>query len=559
MSKSNNLHNYLKDLADAIRAKVGTTDKINPQEFSNKIKSIRTTSSGNGDGGHVTLVFHEDSGTGSGKIINEAFLPYVSKMVINGDEVTPVSEFYSEERMNVVTIYFAKKLTSLDNMFFECYNPYMILASGLRTDKVTSMFNTFNYCSNAFLIDVSGWDTSNVTNMSWMFGQCLSLQNIIGIENIDTSKVTDMRYMFNNMKSMSKLDISRWDCSNVTTMQVMFGQSDFTEVKLPKKVRKIEYIGWMFILNPNLREVDMRGWDMSHLKSAAQTFNSCSALENVWMDGPVASDVDAEFFFFSVPETGTFHHNPNYDYSMFTTYLPSGWEFDPYMPSPGNLIVWYDVTSTTSDTTLCYTTTGFKDIKVDGESIGLKTSYTFNKTGVQAVEFIAADEYSNAVAANSFRNCDNIVKVSIPGTIVIVYDYGFDQCTNLKDIIGIDHLLHIGARAFSGTSISKVKLNDNLVILGDYAFANTYLEYLEMPVNSINTFRALAFMGSKLKIIVCRAETAPTIPNSAFAYVPSGGVLYVPDGTDYSSWMSTSAFNLGYYGWKVKPLSELPN
>ena len=422
------------------------------------------------------------------------------------------------------------------------------------------MFNVFNYCKNARIIDVSGWNTSKVTNMSWMFGQCNTLSKIVGINDFDTSKVTDMRYMFNFCSMLDCLNISNWDCSNVTTMQVMFGQCDnLTNVYLPKKVKKIEDIGWMFILCPTLVEVDMRGWDMSHLKSAAQTFNTCSALESVWMDGPVAEDVDAQFFFFSVPDIGVFHHNPNYDYSMFTTYLPSGWEFDPYIPSPANLIVWYDVTSTTSNTALCYSTIGFKDIKVDDKSIGLTKSYKFNKTGLQAVEFILADDHANDIAQNSFYNLTSVVKVSIPGTVMVIHENAFSGCTKLTEVIGLDHILHFGAGAFRYVKISKLKLNDNLVILGQYAFANTDLEYLEMPINTINTAQSMVFMNSKLKTIICRAEIAPTIPTGFFAYSSSGATLYVPDGADYSSWLTTNDFGLGYGKCTIKPLSQLPN
>lgn len=565
MSKSNNLHDYLKDLEDAIRTKVGTTDKINPQEFSNKIKSIRTTSSGNGDdsagGGSITLIVPNIGDSKIHKIIHSSYIPYISKITKNEEIVEISNEIELDANtQNVITIHFKEKLTTLDNLFFECNTISSIFAGALKTDKVTSMFNVFNYCTNAVYIDVSGWDTSNVTNMSWMFGQCNTVDLIIGINDFDTSKVTDMRYMFNFCSTIERINISNWDCSNVTTMQVMFGQCDrLTNVYLPKKVKKIEDIGWMFILCPKLVEVDMRGWDMSHLKSAAQTFNSCSALENVWMDGPVAADVDAQFFFFSVPETGTFHHNPNYDYSMFTTYLPAGWEFDPYMPSPANLIVYYDVTDTNSPTTICYNLDGFKDIKVDGESIGLVKSYTFNKTGINAVEFIVADEYSNAVRQWSFYLCDRIVKVHIPGTILIVRDDAFYQCTNLKEVVGIDHLLHIGAWAFRMTGITKVKLNDNLVILGKDAFGQSNLEYLEMPANTINTLQNTPFLACPLKTVVCSGSIAPTIYNDTFKEVDEGGTLYVPDGSDYSSWMAKDQYYLGYYNWTVKPLSELPN
>lgn len=42
MSKENNLTDFLTDVADAIRGKKGTTEKINPQNFSEEIKSLGT-------------------------------------------------------------------------------------------------------------------------------------------------------------------------------------------------------------------------------------------------------------------------------------------------------------------------------------------------------------------------------------------------------------------------------------------------------------------------------------------------------------------------------------
>ena len=41
MAKDNNLQDFLIDIADAIREKKGTTDKINPQNFSNEISSLK--------------------------------------------------------------------------------------------------------------------------------------------------------------------------------------------------------------------------------------------------------------------------------------------------------------------------------------------------------------------------------------------------------------------------------------------------------------------------------------------------------------------------------------
>ena len=40
MAKTDNLSDFLKDVADSIRTKTGTTDKINAQDFSTKILNI---------------------------------------------------------------------------------------------------------------------------------------------------------------------------------------------------------------------------------------------------------------------------------------------------------------------------------------------------------------------------------------------------------------------------------------------------------------------------------------------------------------------------------------
>ena len=42
MAKNNNLTDFLTDVANAIRAKKGTTAKINPQDFTSEIASIET-------------------------------------------------------------------------------------------------------------------------------------------------------------------------------------------------------------------------------------------------------------------------------------------------------------------------------------------------------------------------------------------------------------------------------------------------------------------------------------------------------------------------------------
>ena len=41
MAKTDNLSDFLTDVANSIRTKTGTTEQINAQDFSNKILSIK--------------------------------------------------------------------------------------------------------------------------------------------------------------------------------------------------------------------------------------------------------------------------------------------------------------------------------------------------------------------------------------------------------------------------------------------------------------------------------------------------------------------------------------
>ena len=57
--------------------------------------------------------------------------------------------------------------------------------------------------------------------MSWMFYYCSSLTTL-DVSYFDTSNVTDMDYMFRRCSKLTSLDLSNWDTSNVTKMGSMF-------------------------------------------------------------------------------------------------------------------------------------------------------------------------------------------------------------------------------------------------------------------------------------------------------------------------------------------------
>ena len=96
--------------------------------------------------------------------------------------------------------------------------------------------NMFNTCLYLNKIDVSKFDSSNVTDMNHMFNGCSQMPSyLLDFSNWDTSKVTNMSYMFSNCYNLRTLDITNWNTSNVTTMTNMLQRAN-----PPKIIGKID-------------------------------------------------------------------------------------------------------------------------------------------------------------------------------------------------------------------------------------------------------------------------------------------------------------------------------
>ena len=81
------------------------------------------------------------------------------------------------------------------------------------------LFWLFRYVEE---IDVSGFDTSRVTSMEMMFSQLEKVKKL-DLSNFDTSNVINMRQMFGITDKLEELDLSSFDTRNVTNMGSMFG------------------------------------------------------------------------------------------------------------------------------------------------------------------------------------------------------------------------------------------------------------------------------------------------------------------------------------------------
>lgn len=95
-------------------------------------------------------------------------------------------------------------------------------ASRAATSNITDMTSVFDsqyyYIAETFDEDISHWDTSNVTSMELMFSNAYAFNQDIG--NWNVSSVTNMARMFVN--TTFNQDISSWNVSSVTNMSSMF-------------------------------------------------------------------------------------------------------------------------------------------------------------------------------------------------------------------------------------------------------------------------------------------------------------------------------------------------
>ena len=182
--------------------------------------------------------------------------------------------------------------------------------------------------------------------------------------------------------------------------------------------------------------------------------------------------------------------------------------------SPYDITAKFDVTSTNSLTVLCFSayTSAFTEMYIDGVLVSPTSAYTFSSTGEHTVGYMLKD------------------KTKLAGSMMNGH---FRGCVRMKEIKFKDELTTISGPSFSGcTSLQNVTFGSGLTSVG------------------ISTgFTFSIFTGcTSLNSITCLAPTAPTLLKKSIQGVENnGGVLYVPQGSDYRTWTSIlTTWNVQY-------------
>lgn len=154
--------------------------------------------------------------------------------------------------------------------------------------------------------DMSQWDWSSVWDWSYYFYNCKNLTTIANFPTYTKPYIT-LNNLFSGCDNLTSVDLRGWDTSKITKMKyTFFGCSGLTSV-------------------------DLRGWDLSNVTDMTRMFGNCSSLTDVWMDSKLGNLTyeDVSDMFVDIDTIGTFHYNPNYDYSKIINELPVNWTAVP--------------------------------------------------------------------------------------------------------------------------------------------------------------------------------------------------------------------------------------
>lgn len=146
------------------------------------------------------------------------------------------------------------------------------------------MMEMFNSCKSLTEMDLTVIDTSNVDSFSGMFAHCSSVESL-DLSNFNTSKTHLMTSMFSSCKALKTLNISSFDTSQVRDMASMFSRcSSLTQLDISHFTasESLNYVDHMFQECDQLTAVYVNQQFYDRVYS-----NEIRKNEDIFLDSPI--------------------------------------------------------------------------------------------------------------------------------------------------------------------------------------------------------------------------------------------------------------------------------
>lgn len=193
--KNNNLTDFLTDVADAIREKKGTSEPINPQDFSAEIASIEV-GGGNGWTGHADAEGLRAIGW------TEEDIAYYQENGVDWNEEDDHLHLVSDDNKALYGVLTADNISS--------YKDRIVYLPKIDISNKTSAQDLFRWCY--FLVAIPSLDFSNVISLQSTFEDCLSLTSIAPL---NIPKEVNLYRTFYQCTSLRKVELNINSCTEV--------------------------------------------------------------------------------------------------------------------------------------------------------------------------------------------------------------------------------------------------------------------------------------------------------------------------------------------------------
>ena len=146
------------------------------------------------------------------------------------------------------------------------------------------MSSMFYNCKSLSSLNLSKFNTAKVENMAFMFYNCESLSSL-NLSNFNTAKVTDMYSMFAGCSNLSSLDLSKFNTAKVTDMSYMFYNCNkLSSLNVTNfNTASVENMNFMFSYCQKLTSLDITNFNTANVEYMSCMFRNCSALTTIYV------------------------------------------------------------------------------------------------------------------------------------------------------------------------------------------------------------------------------------------------------------------------------------
>ena len=553
MSKQNNLTDFLTDVANAIRAKKGSTDLINPQNFSAEIAALSgglevidmtettatiepnkvyvwgmvesldiTLGASTDDSDFFAFRFRCSKPTMTSLTVNGAIWAEDTELDAQGKPVLDLGSWYQCEIKGGTSALYARLAHYIP--FADSNVEAVLLANGVGDGVGVT------YKDAAKVTSISTWFKGNADITAFS-----EFVNFSGIRTIDDGA-------FRNCTSLAEITLP----NTLTSIggNTFYGCTSLAEITLPASLTSI---GGSTFNSCSLLTSVINLENTKVTSIGAKTFQGCSSLTEITFPSSLTKILNGAFQVCSSLAEITF-------------------------PDTLTIIGQYAFLSCKSLTRV-----------VNLENTQLTSISDELFSGCSSLTEITLPAGVTSIGTSAFRNCSALAEIALPSSLTSIGSGAFNGCKLLARVLNLENtqLTKILNGAFNGcTALAEITFPNTLTSIGQYAFLNcksltrvvnlentqltsisselfsgcSSLTEIALPAG-VTSIGSTAFYGcSSLQYIRIEATTPPTlsstnaIPSSIVAiYVPDGSVAAYQAATNWSSFAS-----------KIKGISEMP-